>query len=72
MHGLKENDTDLARVVYGSAHFDREHVQQTFYKPRYLRQVIKEADKVYGLPKGVPGGWSDLKKVHFIAHSQGA
>lgn len=40
MRGLRGNGADLARAVYGEGHFDREHLPlQTFYKPRYLRQV---------------------------------
>ena len=40
--GLRDNGVSLARAVYGEGHFDREHApHQTFYKPRYLRQVEK-------------------------------
>ena len=38
--GITDNGVTLARAVYGEGHFDREHApHQTFYKPRYLRQV---------------------------------
>ena len=61
---------DLAREVYGHEHFDKEHAAfQTCYKPRYLRQVKRHFGKIYGFPKGIPGGWSKQKKVHVIAHS---
>ena len=43
-----------------------------FYKPRYLRQVKQQTNKIYGFPKGIPEGWSSQNKIHFIAHSQGA
>ena len=70
---IKSNGTELARAVYGEGHFDREHApHQTFYKPRYLRQVQKQVGKIYGFPKGIPQGWSETNKIHFIAHSQGA
>ena len=29
-------------------------------------------NKIYAFPGGVPGGWSRERKIHFIAHSQGA
>ena len=37
---IEDNGPSLARAVYGEDHFDLEHApHQTFYKPRYLRQV---------------------------------
>jgi hypothetical protein len=59
MHGVDDNGPELARAVYGAGHFDRDHNHQTYYKPRYLRHVFNEAGKIYGLPKGVPGGWNE-------------
>ena len=57
--GITDNGPALARAVYGEAHFDRDHAPlQTFYKPRYLRQVQKDINKIYCFPKGVPQGWS--------------
>jgi hypothetical protein len=70
--GLAEDDCGpaLARAVYGSEHFDHHHVKyQKFYKPRYLKQVRNEIDKIYAFPFGLPGGWSAERKVHLIAHS---
>ena len=68
--GLTDNGASLARAVYGEGHFDREHApHQTFYKPRYLRQVQRDVGKIYGFPKGIPNGWSSENKIHFIAHS---
>ena len=70
---LKDNGISLARAVYGEGHFDREHApHQTFYKPRYLRQIEKTVGKIYGFPNGIPSGWSAENKIHFITHSQGA
>ena len=70
---IEDNGPSLARAVYGEDHFDLEHApHQTFYKPRYLRQVQQDIDKIYGFPKGLPNGFSDVNKIHFIAHSQGA
>jgi len=37
-----------------------------------LRSVRKELNKIYAFPSGVPEGWSRERKIHFIAHSQGA
>lgn len=40
--GLERDNygTDLAKLVYGQKHFDKEHKQfQTYYKPKYLKQV---------------------------------
>ena len=71
--GIVSNDETLARAVYGPEHFDKEHKgHQTYYKPRYLRVVKNNLKKIYGFPQGLPGGWSKQRKVHFIAHSQGA
>jgi len=70
--GLVANDGELARAVYGSAHFCEHHAEQTVYKPRYIRQVKQQFGKIYGFPKGIPGGWNKQRKVHIIAHSQGS
>ena len=70
--GLKKGDTgpNLARAVYGSKHFMDEHPHQKMYKPRLLRQI--RGKEVLAFPDGIPGGWSDLRKIHFIGHSLGA
>lgn len=60
-------------AVYGREHFEKYHAgMQTHYKPKYLRSVRKEVNKIYAFPNGIPGGWSKERKIHFVAHSQGA
>ena len=66
----QKEQTCLARIVYGKKHYDEEHIEE-FYKPRYLRRVI-DGKRIMAYPSGVPGGWSQDRKVHFIGHSQGA
>lgn len=70
--GLKKSDTgpNLAKAVYGSKHFMDEHSHQIMYKPKLLRQV--RGKEVLAFPDGIPGGWSHLRKIHFIGHSLGA
>ena len=58
----------LAECVYGKEHFDQEHREQ-FYKPRYLRRVT--GGKIFAYPNGIPEGWNETQKIHFIGHSQG-
>ena len=72
LHGITGNGPDLARAVYGKSHFEKEHAEfQSFYKPRYMRVVKQEINKIYGFPGGLPGGWSKERKIHLVAHSQG-
>ena len=52
--------------MYGKDHFAKEH-KETYYKPRYLRKI--EGGKILGYPNGLPGGWNEDQKIHFIAHS---
>lgn len=70
--GIKINDNgpNLVRAVYGHQHYCEEHVQQNVYKPRLLRQI--KYDQIIAYPDGIPGGWSSIRKVHFIGHSMGA
>jgi len=68
--GIKGNGADLAEHVYGKEHFDQHHKGlMTFYKEKYLRQKKEDIKLIYGFPNGVPGGWSQTRKLHFIGHS---
>lgn len=44
------------------------------YKPRYLRQLRggDTSQQIFAFPDGLPGGWGSHRKIHIIAHSQGA
>ena len=44
------------------------------YRPRYLRQLRggDTSQQLFAFPDGLPGGWNAHRKVHLIAHSQGA
>ena len=67
---MTANDAEMAKHVYGKAHFDEFHKEhQKLYKPHYLRQVKPELNKIYAFPCGLPRGWSKKNKIHFVAHS---
>jgi len=60
----------LAELIYGKEHFDKDHAGfMTFYKEKYLRQKRDDLGLIYGFPNGVPGGWSETRKLHFVGHS---
>ena len=65
---------ELVKAVYGQNHVCDQHSRQTMYKPRYLRQIRggDTSQQLFAFPDGLPGGWSAQRKVHLIAHSQGA
>lgn len=65
----EEKGNLLIEQVYGKEHADHDH-QEKYYKPKYLRRIIK--NKILGYPNGLPGGWDKSRKVHFVGHSQGA
>ena len=75
-----ESGKKLVRAVYGHQHVCEEHThhKQTFYKPRYLRRLVRDNEtedvpsKTFAYPDGLPGGWNSGRKVHFIAHSMGS
>lgn len=69
-----DNGPNLIKAVYGPQHFYEDHQHQRIFKPRYLRQQrgTQEYKQLIAFPDGLPGGWNDVRKVHFIAHSQGA
>jgi hypothetical protein len=64
----------LVRAVYGPNHTDEEHSKQKIYKPRFLRQIRggNTNYKYLAFPDGIPGGWNEFRKIHFVAHSLGA
>jgi triacylglycerol esterase/lipase EstA (alpha/beta hydrolase family) len=64
----------LVKAVYGPDHAFEEHSKQDMYKPRYLRQLRggQSSQQVFAFPDGLPGGWNSQRRVHIVAHSQGA
>ena len=52
-----DDGPNLARAVYGHKHFEEEHPNQPFFKPRVLRKYTKDGECL-AYPDGIPEGFS--------------